>query len=89
MISLTGIYLMTNPPFSSFAIYLSGPPGQVIGGIIGGNVMEADHVFVNAILFKNPENQMIIMLSWTPTLRTHRLLTCLLFMFSLSCFEYF
>ncbi|KAL5076360.1 hypothetical protein RYX36_015344 [Vicia faba] len=43
---------IANPPCSSFTIYFSGINGHVFGGVVGGKVIAAGIIFINATLVK-------------------------------------
>ncbi|XP_058783544.1 AT-hook motif nuclear-localized protein 16-like [Vicia villosa] len=43
---------IANPPCSSFTIYFSGINGHVFGGVVGGKIIAAGVIFINATLVK-------------------------------------
>ncbi|XP_050884938.1 AT-hook motif nuclear-localized protein 29-like [Lathyrus oleraceus] len=46
------LQFIANPPCSSFTIYFSGINGHVFGGVVGGKVIAAGVIFINATVVK-------------------------------------
>ncbi|KAK7385385.1 hypothetical protein VNO78_31102 [Psophocarpus tetragonolobus] len=56
ILSMSATFLLHPPaiPPTSFAVSLSGPQGQIVGGLVAGRLLAAGTVFVIASSFNNP-----------------------------------